>query len=141
LSRQDDFGSRRTFRQYPYQARLVPGRAAEGLKGRVLDQVPGSEFSAAAPEDNAFAVVPLHGRFVYLRPIGPEDYGFLRVAELGGDLGVRWGFEDRRSARISGREACGSRRSLNIWLSGSLILRRWVWWSCIGRTFRTGMRI
>jgi hypothetical protein len=37
-----------------------------------------------------FRVSPLHGRFVFLRPVGPEDYRYLRTAELGGDLGVRW---------------------------------------------------
>lgn len=34
----------------------------------------------------------LTGRLVYLRPIMPEDYGFLRAMELGPDLGVRWRF-------------------------------------------------
>ncbi len=34
----------------------------------------------------------LIGRFVYLRPVTPEDYSFLRMMELTEALGVRWRF-------------------------------------------------
>jgi hypothetical protein len=35
---------------------------------------------------------PLRGRHVYLRPVNPEDYGYMRALDLGEELGVRWRF-------------------------------------------------
>jgi RimJ/RimL family protein N-acetyltransferase len=39
-----------------------------------------------------FSVPSLYGRHVYLRPVTPQDYGFLHVAETSGELGPRWRF-------------------------------------------------
>jgi hypothetical protein len=40
----------------------------------------------------SFQVPVTHGRQVYLREVMPEDYRFLRAAELSGELGIRWRF-------------------------------------------------
>jgi len=40
--------------------------------------------------EDRFVTAPLHGRHVYLRQVGPEDYRLLRTAELSSHLGVRW---------------------------------------------------
>lgn len=45
-----------------------------------------------------FTVPPLTGRHVFLRPITPDDYRLLRIAETSGELGVRWRF---RGASVS----------------------------------------
>ena len=45
--------------------------------------------SRSEPE---FRVPALYGQHVFLRPVSPEDYRFLRGADLGGDLSVRWRF-------------------------------------------------
>ena len=39
-----------------------------------------------------FSTPRLRGRHVYLRPVGPEDYGYMRSVDLGQELGVRWRF-------------------------------------------------
>lgn len=55
-----------------------------------------SDVKKAASSQEAslhpFRVPPLHGRFVFLRVVNVEDYGFLRAAELSGELAVRWRF-------------------------------------------------
>lgn len=65
---------------------------APGLDGKVSEISSEVDVGARDAGSAGFRVSPLHGRFVYLRVIGPEDYRFLRTAELGGDLGVRWRF-------------------------------------------------
>jgi hypothetical protein len=47
---------------------------------------------------DGFRVARLHGRHVLLRLVSPEDYRFLRSAELGGELAVRWRY---RGATVS----------------------------------------
>src|SRR4051812_8572349 len=42
--------------------------------------------------DGSFAAPSLRGRHVYLRPVVPEDYAFLRMADTSAELGVRWRF-------------------------------------------------
>jgi RimJ/RimL family protein N-acetyltransferase len=58
-------------------------------------------FSSATPADDAdrdvnraerFAVPSLRGRHVYLRPLTPQDYGFLHATEVSGEIGPRWRF-------------------------------------------------
>ena len=56
-----------------------------------------------------FGVAPLRGQHVLLRLIIPEDYRFLRVAELSGDLGVRW--------RFRGSTASPEQWSQSLWQS------------------------
>lgn len=48
--------------------------------------------TAESPNSDAFRPPPRRGRHVYLRPVTPEDYGRLRMLELGEELGVRWRF-------------------------------------------------
>ncbi len=52
---------------------------------------PDGEFGGEAPRKH-FRVAPLRGRQIVLRQIMPEDYRFLRVAELRGELALRWRF-------------------------------------------------
>jgi hypothetical protein len=44
----------------------------------------------APSAEHQFRISPLVGRHVFLRQIAPDDYRFLRAAELGGELAVRW---------------------------------------------------
>lgn len=67
------------------------------------------EFLAESTDATPFRIAPVHGRFVFLRPVGPEDYGFLRAAELGGELGVRW--------RYRGSMVSPDQWSRNLWQS------------------------
>jgi hypothetical protein len=54
--------------------------------------VPSPDQAQAAdpPGATPFRAPHLVGRHVVLRPVLPEDYRFLRVAETSGDLGIRW---------------------------------------------------
>jgi RimJ/RimL family protein N-acetyltransferase len=52
----------------------------------------GPEAPALDINGKRFALPPLHGRHVYLRPITPADYDFLLRVETGGQLGARWRF-------------------------------------------------
>jgi hypothetical protein len=51
-----------------------------------------------SPAASEFPVASLLGEHVFLRQISPEDYRFLRSAELGSELAVRWRF---RGASVS----------------------------------------
>jgi RimJ/RimL family protein N-acetyltransferase len=70
---------------YPHFARQ--GRGAHEM----------SIFDVATPGEQ-FVVRSLRGRHVVLRHVLPDDYRFLRAAELSGDLAVRWRF---RGASVS----------------------------------------
>jgi hypothetical protein len=41
---------------------------------------------------SSFRNPSLRGRHVYLRPVVPEDYSFLRMVDTSAELGVRWRF-------------------------------------------------
>jgi hypothetical protein len=58
---------------------------------------------------SSFRVPPLRGRHVFLRPVAPDDYRFLRAAELGGELAVRW--------RLRGASASPEQWAQNLWQS------------------------
>jgi hypothetical protein len=67
------------------------------------------DLAVAAQSGDRFRVAPLHGRHVLLRPVSPEDYRFLRSADLGGELGVRW--------RYRGQTASPEQWAQNLWQS------------------------
>jgi hypothetical protein len=57
----------------------------------------------------SFRVPSLRGRHVFLRPVTPDDYRFLRAAELGGELAIRW--------RLRGASASPEQWAQNLWQS------------------------
>lgn len=55
-----------------------------------------------------FAAPSLFGRHVYLRPMTPQDYGFVRMMDLSEQLGVRWRFRGATPSAEQWVQAGGS---------------------------------
>lgn len=71
-------------------ARQIDGPTERMDSGMFESPPTASSKDGAAEAAQGFRVSPLHGRFVFLRVVNPDDYRFLRSVELSGELGVRW---------------------------------------------------
>ena len=62
--------------------------------GRATEAAEPGDDKPVAPNDGErrFAVPAMHGRHVYLRPPGHQDYEALRLAETTGEVAIRWRF-------------------------------------------------
>jgi len=63
-------------------------RSADGVANGQNDL----ELSVRQPGDEGFEPPLTQGTHVYLRPVAPEDYAALRMADLSPQLGMRWRF-------------------------------------------------
>ncbi|HTU14572.1 MAG TPA: GNAT family protein [Solirubrobacterales bacterium] len=52
----------------------------------------GPDIEPKEPGSRVFFAPPTSNGIVWLRPIRPEDYTFLRSLEMSGEIGVRWRF-------------------------------------------------